>query len=131
MKGIDTNVLARYLTRDDRDQYERAKAFMTSECTADDPGFLHPIVICELVWVLKAAYKIERENIASTIEKLLQTREIEIGERDSVRAAVAMYRNSSADFADCLIARLNMNAGCEDTVTFDRKAAELDEFVLI
>jgi len=42
-----------------------------------------------------------------------------------------MYRNPSADFADCLIARLNKKAGCEHTMTFDRKADELDDFVLI
>ncbi|MEX0746798.1 MAG: type II toxin-antitoxin system VapC family toxin [Rhodothermales bacterium] len=128
MTGIDTNVLVRYLTRDEPDQYTRAKTFLTSRCTPEDPGFLHPIVLCELVWVLKAAYKYSREEIAMVLEKLLQTRQIVIGDRDAVRAALASYRRSSADFADCLIGRLSSEAGCKKTVTFDEQAAELDGF---
>lgn len=131
MTGIDTNVLARYLTRDDPGQYERSKTFLTSQCTSLDPGFLHPIVLCELVWVLKAAYKYGREEIAMTLEKLLQTRQFEIGDRDAVRAALISYRGSNADFADCLIGRLNRSAGCEETVTFDEIAGRIEGFRLI
>lgn len=131
MTGIDTNVIVRFLTRDDLDQYNRAKKFLSSQCTIDDPGFLHPIVLCELVWVLKGAYKYGREEIALTLEKLLQTRQIDVGDRDAVRGAIGSYRNSSADFADCLIERLNREAGCKETVTFDEKAGQIDGFRLI
>ena len=130
MTGIDTNVLVRYLTRDDPDQHKWAKTFLTS-LTPEDPGFLHPIVLCELVWVLKAAYKYPRKEITSVLEVLLQTRQIEIGDRDAVRAALASYRSSSADFADCLIGRLNSEAGCKITATFDESAAGVESYHLI
>jgi len=37
--------------------------------------------------------------------------------------AMRLYRNSKADFADCLIERSSTSAGCERTVTFDQGAA--------
>jgi predicted nucleic-acid-binding protein len=111
MTGIDTNVLVRYLTRDDPDQYRAAKTFLESSCTQEDPGYVGEIVLCEVVDV---------------IDQLLRTRQLQIGHRDSVREALEAYRRSDADFADCLLGALNEAAGCEETVTFDRKAGELD-----
>ena len=131
MIGIDTNVLVRYLTRDDPDQYERARTVLTTQCTPDAPGFLHPIVLCELVWVLKGAYKYKREEIAGTLEKLLQVRQLEVGEREAVRSALTSYRTSAADFADCLIGRLNRDAGCTEIITLDESAARLEGYRLI
>jgi predicted nucleic-acid-binding protein len=48
-----------------------------------------------------------------------------------VRDALYLFRTSRADFADCLVGLSNGLAGCERTATFDRRAAELDEFKLI
>lgn len=131
MTGVDTNVLVRFLTRDHSEQYERAKTFLTSECTTDNPGYVNPIVLCEVVWVLKSAYKCTRDEIAGTLEMILQTRQLEIGDRDAVRLALRAYRDSGADFADCLIERQNQDAGCAETVTFDRDATTLESFRLI
>jgi len=39
MIRLDTNVLVRYLTRDDPEQYRVAKAFIESTCTQENPGF--------------------------------------------------------------------------------------------
>ena len=49
MIRLDTNVLVRYLTRDDPEQYRVAKAFIESTCTQENPGFIGPVVLCELV----------------------------------------------------------------------------------
>jgi predicted nucleic-acid-binding protein len=51
MNGLDTNVLVRYLTRDDPAQYRAAKSFLESACTQEEPGYINAIVLCELVWV--------------------------------------------------------------------------------
>jgi predicted nucleic-acid-binding protein len=46
-------------------------------------------------------------------------------------AAVKDYRAGPADFADCLVARANLSAGCAHTITFDRRAAKLPGFKLL
>jgi predicted nucleic-acid-binding protein len=126
MTGIDTNVLVRYLTRDDPNQYGVAKTFLESSCTQEDPGYVGEIVLCEVVWVLTGVYDATKSKVVDVIDQLLRTRQLQIGHRDSVREALEAYRRSEADFADCLIGALNKAAGCGETVTFDRKAGELD-----
>ncbi len=60
MTGIDTNVLVRYIVQDDPAQSALATTFIEKNCTAKKPGFINLIVLCELTWVLKRAYRAER-----------------------------------------------------------------------
>lgn len=128
MTGLDTNVLVRYLTRDDASQYRRAKAFLEATCTPEQPGFINSIVLCELVWVLKAAYGCSKDELESMLEKILLTKQFDVAHRDAVWAALQDYKQSPADFSDCLIARLNREAGCAETATFDQAAGTLKGF---
>ena len=50
---------------------------------------------------------------------------------DEIDAAIADFEQSSAGFTDCLLARTNVAAGCDHTVTFDRKPAKLAGFKLL
>jgi predicted nucleic acid-binding protein len=46
--GIDTNVLIRYIIQDNPLQSALATEFLEKNCTPEDPGYLHAIVLCEL-----------------------------------------------------------------------------------
>lgn len=124
MKGIDTNVLVRYLVQDDKKQSELANRFIEKKCTADSPGFVNHIVLCELCWVLSGNYKVTRGKIAEVIDKLLSVAQLQILQPELVWKANQDYRDSSADFADLLIARINEQETCDFTVTFDLAAAK-------
>lgn len=128
MIGIDTNVLVRYLTRDDEQQSEIAHNYLMSECTVEQPAFINRVVQCEVVWVLERAYRYTREQIAHALEMIFRTRQFQVEDQEAALAALRLYRQGKADFADALIGAGNKTAGCEVTVTFDRKAAELDTF---
>ncbi len=128
MIGLDTNILVRYLVDDDPEQAAAAAKLIEKRCTEDDPGFVNRIVLCELVWVLESAYGYARATIAATIESLLRTAELEIDAVEAVWPALTTYRTGSADFSDALIGRLNRDAGCGATATFDKGAAKLDDF---
>ena len=128
MIGLDTNVLVRFLVGDDPDQAARAARLIEERCTGDDPGLVDSVVLCEIVWVLEAAYGYARPLIAEVIEKMLHTAELEVANTEAVWTALRAYRTSNADFADALIGRLNRQAGCVATATFDRAAAALDDF---
>lgn len=128
MTGIDTNLLVRYLTRDDEDQYRRAKALLESECTQAQPGYVNVVVLCEVVWVLKAVYGASRDELAEVLDRMLAARQLQIAHRDAVVSAVQDFRDSAAEFSECLIGRLNREAGCDDTATFDAVAGRLSTF---
>jgi predicted nucleic-acid-binding protein len=125
--GLDTNVLVRYLVRDDAAQAARA----AGEMERDERFLVSSIVLCELVWVLESGYGFTRRDIASTLERILATAQFEIEGKDLAQAALDDFGSSGADFADCLLGRRNRAAGARDTVTFDRRLRGLDGFRLL
>lgn len=57
MHALDTNVLVRFLVRDDEAQYVAARACLQAAVTRAEPLFVPDPVLCELVWVLDRTYR--------------------------------------------------------------------------
>lgn len=127
MTGLDTNVLLRYLVRDEPAQTARA----TRELERNERFLVGSIVLCELVWVLETGYGFARKDIAATLEKVLATAQFEIEGKDLALAALDDFKRSTVDFSDCLLGRRNRAAGATETVTFDRGLGRLDGFRLL
>ena len=121
MTGLDTNVLVRYLTQDHPAQARRASALVSETVVRGERCFLSGIVLCELVWVLRGAYALEKPTILMTLDKILSTVQFDVEEKDIVRRALEDYRAGRGDFADYLNGRRNEEAGCSMTVTFDHR----------
>ena len=128
MKGLDTNVIVRYLVQDDPKQAAQAAAFIVQYCTSKNPGFIGHITLCELAWVLESCYDQSRDEIAVVIEHLLQVEQLEVMQPHIVWQALSDYKQSNADFSDHLLARANEAQGCDVTVTFDKKAGNQAAF---
>jgi len=131
VKGIDTNVLVRYLVQDEPKQSKKAAAFIEKHCSIDAPCFISHIVLCELSWVLESNYDQSRIAIATTIEQLLLTAQLEVMESEVVWKALHDYKSANADFSDHLLARVNESRGCDETVTFDKRAGKQPFFTLL
>ena len=112
MKGLDTNVIVRYLVEDDPHQVARAVAYIDTHCTADNPCRVNRIVLCELEWVLSSGYGYSRALVVNVLERILRTGEFVIEDRDEAWTAVRQFRDGNADFADCLLAKTNLAQGC-------------------
>ena len=121
MYGLDTNILIRYLTKDDPKQSPQAVRFINRHCTQETPGFINCIVLCELVWVLESAYNYERSLISEVLNKILFTRQFKIENLPIVHRAVYAYSKDKIDFADYLISAINDDNNCKYTVSFDKK----------
>lgn len=128
MIGLDTNVLVRFLVRDDAAMAERAERAIRERCSPDQPGFINHIVLCELAWVLERAYNYRRVEIAAVLDALCRATDFRVQNAEVIREATDLFRSSGADFADCLIGLTNRSAACQATLTFDGKAALLDSF---
>jgi predicted nucleic-acid-binding protein len=121
LRGLDTNVLVRYLTQDHAAQARRANEIVEGTSAAGLRLFISVVVLCELVWVLTGAYSFKKDRVVGTLEKILDTPQFEIGDRDIARRALDDYREGRGDFADYVIGRDGAAAGCDFTVTFDRR----------
>jgi predicted nucleic-acid-binding protein len=76
------------------------------------------------------AYDYDRTELADAIEKILGAAQFEFEDKNSLWQALAGFRQSGADFADCLISAKNIGAGCASTLTFDKRAGGLRQFSL-
>ena len=123
MIGLDTNILVRYIVRDDPIQTDTATRLIETRCTADEPGFISLVVLVELVWVLGSGYKYPKPLIVSVLTKLLSVAELVVEETDMARMAQNAYETGDADFADYLIGIVHRAKGCTSTLTFDRRAS--------
>lgn len=131
MIGVDTNVLVRYLAQDDVSQARKVDLFLTEAIDSGDRLQIDDIVLCETVWVLRAAYRMGKNTIVATLEKILSTSIFSFDDRGLLNSALDDYREGSADFTDYLIGRRNARSGCEHTVTFDRALDGGDTFRLL
>lgn len=130
MIGVDTNILVRYLTQDDRAQSARATVILEHTLTEDEPGFVSLVTMVETVWVLDRAYRLADSAIAAVVERMLQADTLVIQNEQDVFTAMVALRAGTAAFADALIGALGRRAGCSATLTFDRKPARLVDFRL-
>lgn len=124
MIGVDTNVLLRYLLDDDPRQSPQAAAFFAAR-SESDPAFVSLIAIVEVVWNLRARERVPSDRVAATLRSLLTAREIVVQAPDVLRRAIRDSEAHGADIADAVIAGLDIDADCDYTVTFDKKAGAL------
>jgi predicted nucleic-acid-binding protein len=120
MRGLDTNVLVLYLTLDDAAQAAVATKVIEDAARTGEPLFVSPVVLCEVVWVLEAAYRLGRDEVLGAVEAILRTAQLHFEDKDVLWLALSDYRDGPGDFADYVIGRSGAAAGCASTVTFDR-----------
>ena len=130
MIAIDTNVLVRLLVEDDVVQTQQANK-LVENAALNGPVFVSNIVVIELVWVLLSHYRYDRLLLSDAMEMLLKSPKLNLERASAVRKAIAAFRNSRADFADCLIAQVALAAGCQYTATFDVDASKLPGMQLL
>lgn len=119
MIGLDTNILVRYLTQDDPDQSRKAGDEIERGLSEGNVFFVADIVLCELVWVLEAAYGYDRPEIVPVLESILRIRQFQFENKDLLWKSLANYRTKKGDFADHLIGQAGRKVGCRETLTFD------------
>jgi predicted nucleic-acid-binding protein len=120
--GVDTNVLVRFLTADEPEQYRLALAFFQARSPAD-PAFVSAVTLAETVWLLRRRYRLPADAIAESVNMLLNSDDFVI-EGSSDLHAVRQGTAAPSRIADLLVGHLGRRAGCRSTVTFDPDAAK-------
>jgi predicted nucleic-acid-binding protein len=129
MLGIDTNVLVRFLVRDDEAQFEKARKLIKREVAAGQRVFVNQLVILETEWVLRSRYAVPKNQIIEAISNLLDATDVQFEDEPTIEEALFIWKETTADFADCLIGAKNRRLGCRATASFDVKATKLPSFI--
>lgn len=121
MISVDTNLLARFLLKDDPAQFRRALAVLE----ADEDVLITITVLLELAWVLKSR-ETTREEILASLRGILALPHVRQQHAEAVRIALG-WVDAGMDVADALHLALSGNA--TKFLTFDttlaRRAARL------
>jgi predicted nucleic-acid-binding protein len=112
--ALDTNVLARLVTKDDPKQARAAAELID----AGDACFVPLTVALELEWVLRGVYELDPAKIAESFNALLGVRNLHFEREAAVLEAVRLLADGF-DFADVLHHAATGN--CESFRTFDRR----------
>ena len=131
MIGLDTNVLVRFLVRDDEDQFDRARKLIRREAHSGEPVRISLLVLLETEWVLRSRYKLAKGEILDAFSELLSAVDLSFEDEPSIEEALFAWKDSSAQFADCLIGARYRALGCSATATFDNGAVKLPGFVAV
>ena len=124
MIALDTNILERFLVRDDEKQSATATRLIKT-LSSIEPGYVSTVALVELFWVLDRIYNAPRSKIADALALLLGARELFVENRQAAHLALAAYEATKADFPDALIVHTAKLAGCSEILTFDKAAAKL------
>ena len=122
MIGLDTNVIVRYIVQDDSKQSEQATHLIETRLSMEQPGFLSLITLIETTWVLASCYQQNKLQVIAILRQLTTTRQIQVERSDITHQAIKRFEAGNGDFSDAIICLINADNGCNETVTFDKKA---------
>jgi len=131
MPALDTNVLVRYVVRDDADQFAAAEKLIRRVVSEGSSLFVPVTVVLELEWVLRSTFGFSKNDVLRTLSSLFSAAELSFESERALEVALHLYRDGPADFADCLHVALAAQAGEQPLWTFDKGAARLQGAELV
>ena len=131
MKALDTNVLVRFLVKDDEPQAKKVYTLFKQAETDKNYFFVPLLVVLETIWVLDSVYEIPRKEILDAINEILLMPILKFEAQPTIQRFIFLARENKIDLSDILIACAAKISGCEKILTFDKRASKFELFELI
>ena len=112
MVALDTNILVRFLTRDNEAEYRASEKLIS---VAD--VFIPDSVILETEWVLRYAYDLPAAEICHAFRKLFGLKNVRLSDDEKIARAID-WCEAGLDFADAF--HLSHSLECDAFKTFDK-----------
>jgi predicted nucleic-acid-binding protein len=94
---FDTNVVVRLVVHDDEEQCRLAeKAFRSAVLSGG--AWIANVVLVEVSWVLRVAYKFDRATIAAALRRLCATEGVRLEDSAMTELALGAYEKGPADW---------------------------------
>ncbi len=131
MIALDTNILVRFLVKDDDEQSKIVfKRFKKAEKN-NEILFIPLLVVLELIWVLVSVYDCSRDEVVNSIDKLTMMPLIRFEKLEVIHELIKYGKSTSLDLSDLLICSSSIASGCNRTITFDKDATKYQLFELL
>lgn len=127
MIALDTNILVRFITRDDPAQTRHADHLLK---TAGTTFLLLDVVLIELFWTLRRLYAFSNEEVIEVLEAFSSRMDIEFEERNRFERALTLSKKGH-DFADILIIEMARHRDATAFATFDKNLIKLEPHFIV
>jgi len=116
---LDANVVIRFLVREPQEMAAEAAELMKRAEAGEVRLYLSPLVLAEIVWVLKSFYSHPLTSISDVLLTLVSAPGVEVDDLESTIKALELTAARNVDFADAYLAVRAAAEGAK-VCTFDR-----------
>ena len=117
---VDTNQFIRYLTEDDPVQTDAVESLFIKVKEGKETVQTSVLVIVEIVWVLESIFKKSRDEIKEMIQKIINTQNLVVENRDILLQGLEIYSQKNIDFVDAYHAVFLKSTGEKIIYSFDQ-----------
>ena len=110
-RSLDTNVLVRYIVKDDPSQLAASRRLIGRCVAKGSTMFVLVTVVLELEWVLRSRFSFGKDNVQMILSNLFSAAALSFEFQRALEVALQLFRKGSADFADCMHVTLATQAG--------------------
>jgi len=97
---LDTNILLRYLTRDDEHKAQKALNLLTRIEQGQEKVITSSLVIFETVFTLQKFYNVPRQQIKELLLPIITLRGLQLRDKHVYQQAFDLYISKNISFAD-------------------------------
>ena len=116
---LDTNILLRYLTRDDEAKAKRALALLQRMERGEERVETSLLAISEVVFTLQRFYHVPKDHVRELITPILRLRGLHLPEKTRCLAALDLYVEQNISFIDAYHAVLLKPRGKTEIYSWD------------
>lgn len=118
---LDTNVIIRLLTADDKVKQEKAARLFEKIKEGKITAFIHDVIFAEIVFVLvsKKLYGLSKHKIQALLLPIINLASIKFNGKKKIKRALELFVKYDIDFEDALIASDAENEK-KEILSFDR-----------
>jgi predicted nucleic acid-binding protein len=116
---LDTNILLRYLTRDDEQKAQRALDLLIRVERGEEKIITSSLVIFETVFTLQRFYKVPRQRIKELILSIISLRGLHLPGKSVYYHAFDLYVTNNISFADAYNAAYMLSEKVSNIYSWD------------
>ncbi len=123
---LDTNILLRFLTRDDEGKAQQALDLLLRIERGEEKVITSPLVIFETIYTLQRFYKVPRQRIKDQILSIISMRSLHLPDKNLYHHSFDLYLTKNISFADAYNAVYMQAEEVSHIYSWDRDFDKID-----
>ena len=126
LKGLDANIILRFLTNDVPTQAERCEKLLEEVQKGAIAVFLADITLADVIWILEKYYKLPRNEIRMAMRRIIELKGLQCSNKSQALAALDYYVEKNIDWTDAFMATQLIAKDILELYSFDKHFDRLE-----